>query len=431
MPADNSEGLSHKELHALVSGARPNDLSTRSDAVSVAARKIYSIVQDLERLVKKAEWEGESGEALRTWTKNFAKEGRALGDYATLVGSALFFASDGLSYAKKTMPEVKDGSQSEKDRQDALRVITRLNSYYSEAAKDVASPTRPNFPLLVVEDLPAPSPETPRKPIPGGVDRTSDQAGRNLSNNFGITEPEDGSERSNSRGGPADSQVQTELDSAGVVTDPRSASPSHAPTGTTGASPGPVAGTGPVGPVGGAPGLGAGRNTAPGAIGGPGAAGVPRQPAVAVARPGVLPAGSNGTGIHGGTARPVSAGPSPAGMPRGTVIGGQAPTTAGNAPTRGPVNGLMGGPAGRSPQAAGRAPGASGAAVGIGRGSAAPRGSAGMGAPPSQVAHGTRQTNRSTRRVRDESEPRPDYLTEEEETWYAGRRRTVPPVIDN
>ncbi|MCK1797193.1 hypothetical protein MTQ01_14420 [Streptomyces sp. XM4193] len=421
MPADNSEGLSHKELHALVAGARPDDISTRSDAVSVAARKIYTIVQDLERLVKKAEWEGESGEALRTWTKSFAKEGRALGDYATLVGSALFVASDGLSYAKKTMPDLKDGSQSEKDRQDALRVITRLNSYYSEAAKDVASPTRPNFSPLSGIEVPRPvGPiETSSTALNGQQTSTIAQSGAVVEGHErkqpeSVSSSEEPKQRAQDpAGGELDRGVRTELDSATV------SGPSRLPGSVL---PGPIGADVPasaapqtnVSPVAGiSPVSSGGRSGVPASAFNP----VPSQkPVTSPFGPGMTR--TPATGIHGGTARPVSNGPSQAGMPRGTVIGGSS-------------QGF--GPASQS-QATRRSlatePGrAVGGRSGVVSSMPSNRSSSNVPGPAGPPLSGRSNTPKQNTEARRGAADGPGYLKESVETWNRNNKKTVPPVI--
>lgn len=454
MPADNTEGLSHKELHALVSGARPGDLSTRGDSISVAARKIFEIVNDLDRLVKKAEWKGESGDALRTWARGFAKEGRQLGEFATLVSNALHNAGSGLSDAKTAMPKPKPGGHpstgegTEKDRQEALTVITRLNSYYREAAADVARPTRPNFtPLGGIEDPRLPEP--PRATSAVGGEQSSavlaQAPGVGGDATYGGTGPRPGpasppdvppSPSSRPEVDHQDRAVQTNLDSVAVDNQSRTSVPAAtSPTQSSSATVGsqgqgaPFAATAPVrGNASGSP-TGSGRLSAPGMPVGQRPASVPTA-----ASPLRTPQG----GVQGGTVRPAPTGPTQAGMPRGTVIGGEQRGN-GRPPVGAPHNfgAGSGRPAQTGPTTSRRLasdPGgvAGGSRSGVVNGQSASRtsgaaqGSASAQTPNAGRASTTRSNNDRNRRVSG-----PEYLRENRETWNRGKKKTVPPVIDS
>ncbi|MEV8627403.1 hypothetical protein [Streptomyces sp. NPDC051079] len=158
------------------------------------------------------------------------------------------------------------------------------------------------------------------------------------------------------------------------------------------------------------------------------------------------------TGITGGRAVPPTGGRPTGGLPRSTVIGteggvtGRGPMggggTMGHGGTGGQsgaaagrrlateTGGVVGGRAAQRPgQAAGRpfTPGGTGLVRG---GQSGPGGSgAGQGRP---VAGGVRGAAGQTGDGRDEERrgERPDYLTEDEETWQQGSRRVVPPVVD-
>ncbi|MFE1268911.1 hypothetical protein [Streptomyces sp. NPDC058758] len=136
-------------------------------------------------------------------------------------------------------------------------------------------------------------------------------------------------------------------------------------------------------------------------------------------RPGQQPAtgrtgGAKSNPITGGTPQRTAAGSTGSRIPKGTVVGSEGP-------------------------AAGRATGArpsQAGVVGANNGKAAPR-PAGRGTPSSNGVVGTprgmggRGTQRPDRDEQDrEGSSRPDYLTEDEETWTNRRRGAVPPVID-
>ncbi|MFF8954565.1 hypothetical protein [Streptomyces sp. NPDC014894] len=188
----------------------------------------------------------------------------------------------------------------------------------------------------------------------------------------------------------------------------------------------PAAGrAGAAGGVGGQPPM-AGRAGAAGQAGMPGMAG----------RAGGGPVGGAGAGrangIVGGTPQRAAGGSAAPRIPRGTVIGGES--TAGGRPAaaRPSRSGVIGaGPANGSARPAGRGTPSANGIVGTPRsGGTAPR----PGASGGFTAGGAGLVGRQSRQQSEEEQERsgsarPEYLTEDEETW-AVRRRVVPPVID-
>ncbi|GGR69770.1 hypothetical protein GCM10010252_04810 [Streptomyces aureoverticillatus] len=136
--------------------------------------------------------------------------------------------------------------------------------------------------------------------------------------------------------------------------------------------------------------------------------------------------------VVGGTPRVPPASPPAGRMPGGPGIVGGCPTPS---VPGGPIGGMpRGAVAGGSP--AGTGPGGSGAGRGAAAGQrpmGAPNGIAG-GQPRRQasmrgaVPPNTTQPSRSRRD--EERDGRPDYLTEDQETWRPDGRRVVPPVVD-
>lgn len=125
-------------------------------------------------------------------------------------------------------------------------------------------------------------------------------------------------------------------------------------------------------------------------------------------------AGGKANPIMGGTQQRPTGGNTGSRIPRGTVVGSEGPAagrTAGARPSQAGVVGANNAKA--APRPAGRGTPSSNGVVGT------PRGMAGRG---------------SQRPDRDEQDrdgsSRPDYLTEDEETWTNRRRGAVPPVID-
>ncbi|MGY3339105.1 hypothetical protein ACVW0K_005204 [Streptomyces filamentosus] len=118
--------------------------------------------------------------------------------------------------------------------------------------------------------------------------------------------------------------------------------------------------------------------------------------------------------IVGGTQQRTTSGNTGPRIPRGTVVGGETPAAGRTAGARPSQAGVVGANNGKGPQCpAGRGTPSSNGVVG------SPRGTAGRG------------NQRPDRDEEDrERSSRPDYLTEDEETWTNRRRGAVPPVID-
>ncbi|WP_336323822.1 hypothetical protein [Streptomyces lavendofoliae] len=200
-----------------------------------------------------------------------------------------------------------------------------------------------------------------------------------------------------------------------------------APTGGPAASAGRSGATaGRPGPMG--TGTGAGR---PGVVGGTGqspVAGRPGMPGQPVAgRPGSAstPRTGHSNGIVGGTPQRTTNGATGARLPRATVIGAEGATTGRSSIGRPSQAGVIGpnqGAGGSRPTGRGT-PSVNGV-VGTARG--AVTGSAGR---PLAGGRGGQGQPRDEDRERTRTN-RPDYLTEDEETWAAKRRGAVPPVID-
>ncbi|GAA2798572.1 hypothetical protein [Streptomyces showdoensis] len=199
------------------------------------------------------------------------------------------------------------------------------------------------------------------------------------------------------------------------------------------------------------------RGTVPPSFGGGGGKTIPGGRGVTgpvLTGPGGTAAGRmpRDSGITGGRAVPPSGGRPTGGIPRSTVIGaeggvtgrgpmgggamgpggtagGQGGTAAGRR-LASETGGVVGGRAAQRPgQTAGRpfTPGGTGLVRGGQSGSGGP--GAGQGRP---IAGGMHGAGARTGDSRDEERrgERPDYLTEDEETWQQRSRRVVPPVVD-
>ncbi|WP_432152324.1 hypothetical protein [Streptomyces sp. bgisy029] len=384
----------------------------------------------------------------------------------------------------ETNPQYAAALTVEKNRQEAINQINRLASYYAVSEEVLAGQEPPRFDKQLGIDVPrpqgrregtpaegaprgadglgnAPVPSPPVRVATGGLETTAPSNGRNLGEDLG----------------PApvlDKNTFTEINSVATPT---------APTMTTGTAPTPSATGGsvpvnaPAPPM--APSFGtrgsAGSSRATGSLAVPrsatqtgaglgkaastgasatarGATGTP------VGRPSPMTGGPSATGrsvggaqlptagqsgvmggrpmpAHGGTAAPTGArtgqgngivGGTPLratsgaagtggarGVPRGTVIGG--PGTSGSAPRSGqrgaPVSGANG-------------------VVGAPRGTSG-SGSKGFTAGGAGLVRGPAGRRKNDRKDEENTgSARPDYLTEDEETWAARRRGAVPPVVE-
>ncbi|MFD4371638.1 hypothetical protein [Streptomyces sp. NPDC058486] len=230
-------------------------------------------------------------------------------------------------------------------------------------------------------------------------------------------------------GGPRTATGRTGLGRTGPTSSPavgRSGGPNTSPTmgrsGNPTGSPATGRTNGPMGRAGGPPSNAqsaqAGRATPQ--TGRAGGAGQPvtgrgSQPATGRAnQPVTGRAGGRSNPIMGGTPQRTTGGTTGSRIPRGTVVGSEgaaAGRTAGARPSQSGVVGANNAKA--TPRPAGRGTPSSNGVVGT------PRGMGGRG------------TQRPGREEQEsEGSSRPDYLTEDEETWNNRRRGAVPPVID-
>lgn len=381
-------------------------------------------------------------------------------------------------------PAYADAVKTERDRQEAINQVNRLASYYAVSGDTLAANEPPTFDTMLKADVPPPArrhdPEPsqsatgagavlPRQPTPQSAPASTD---------YGVTGGTTWGDDLGSVTRLPDRSTSMEIDS--VATPP---APSTAPN----TAPVPVANSGPSTPSGPVPPMTSGLPT-PVRGGTPrptGASSTPRVSgpgAATVGRPGVSGNGPATAGRPGVIGRPGPVGNGPVTPGRAGTVGsagtaGQTPpagrpgttgpSTVGRTGTTPPNNiptGRAGGIVGGTPQRA--APGAAGSRLPRGtvigsEGTAPGRNSTGRGshpgAPSPNGVVGTPRSNTSgsrpgagsftqggaglvrgpaTGRPSEHEErertvaQRPDYLTEDEETWAARRRGAVPPVVE-
>jgi hypothetical protein len=185
-----------------------------------------------------------------------------------------------------------------------------------------------------------------------------------------------------------------------------------------------------------------GRSGGPGGqrqgTGGQRGPGGPRTQSPVVGRPsgpGQPAAGRTSTGPNAGRSNPIvggnqqrsQSGNTGSRIPKGTVVGGEGPAAGRPSAARPSQAGVVGANSGnKAARSVGSGTPSTNGIVGT------PRGAAGSGS--GRVAGASMGGRGSQRPARDEQDregsSRPDYLTEDEETWANRRRGAVPPVID-
>uniref|UniRef100_A0AAU3GTA4 WXG100 family type VII secretion target n=1 Tax=Streptomyces sp. NBC_01401 TaxID=2903854 RepID=A0AAU3GTA4_9ACTN len=380
-------------------------------------------------------------------------------------------------------PEYAAAVKVEKDRQEAINQANRLASYYAVSEETLAGQEPPRFDKKLDVDMPRPQgyrleTETPASGASGGSGSSgggvSESATRHsTSSGQGSAVNSNGYETPAAVEPVLDKNTSVEINSVAPppppVTTPSTPStpPTTGPT-APGGGPTSLMLPGPVNPMakGSSRGL-QGMPNAPRTIsqtgnsgtrsgGGPATNGRSQPP---MGRPSSMQGGSSSgtTGRAGGGTQSPNAG-------RSGITGGRpTPTNRAGTPGATSPRGGRGGIVGGTPQRAVPGAGASGGARGVPRGTVIGAGGAnnaarpaGRGTPSTKGVVGTPRggavrpgagakgfTSGGAGLVRgpagrkdsgdedqDDGTQRPDYLTEDRETWEAGRRGSAPPVIE-
>ncbi|MDX3849092.1 hypothetical protein [Streptomyces sp. AK02-01A] len=468
------ESHTHQEMLGMLAAANPDTLKDHADQLTDAAKTINDIGEDLKTYITSVPWEGEAGKALEAWGEQTWKATLKLGEYSAIGGTWMGNAAQTLREVKANLPKMDAAAQDNLEAAmkyhndpDSMSIArdarSKLNEDHAEAVQQMNKLAQSySFSSFVIGAVDPPTfPPPPESFVPQGkiYDSSAESwssrgnGGGGATGN-GYTESGHQVSKETRNNPPAVTQPQPQLSTHspdrpvhmeidGVATlPPTQLPPATTPNGAppTGRPDGTV-----LPPVGMIPPVTAGGSGAPVAGGGR-PAGFVRPPAPSgQGLSGGGPAGRmpRDSGIVGGRPVPQNSGRPAGGLPRGTVVGGEG--TTGRPPmTGGRAGGPMGGPGGGQGIAGGRRlagetggpvggrgqqPGAAGARPFTPGGSGLVRGGAGSG----QAGRGGMMppSNRSARRRReDENGERPDYLTEDEETWQQGSRRIVPPVID-
>ncbi|MFI7288991.1 hypothetical protein ACIBRY_20430 [Streptomyces anulatus] len=382
----------------------------------------------------------------------------------------------------ETNPQYAAALEVEKNRQEAINQVNRLASYYSVSEEVLAGQEPPRFEESLGIRMPRPNDDGRPSPVSGASSGSAETLDRPAVPNASVR---------STAGDPApvgavnrpqgevlgsaplpDKSTATEINSVAPPQAPTtvaatpplpSPTPTAGPTGmppttvpphfmnTTQGNPSRTAGP-PTQRMANQTGLGVGKAQPTG--GGPVAKGPGGGPPVG--RPSPMGGGGSSTsrppagpqspitGRSTGTGgRPVTGqgGTSTVGGPRGggrTGIVGGTPQSAPQGRAAGGASGQRGVIGGRGAAAATSRPGGrpaqtSGASGVVG----APRKAAGAGSNAkgftsggAGLVRGPAGRQKAGREDDDNGSTRPDYLTEDEETWNAGRRGAVPPVVE-
>ncbi|MEU2292799.1 hypothetical protein ACFY9H_23820 [Streptomyces bacillaris] len=486
------EGHDLNAIIDLVENSNPADLENAGEALWKARDAIRSAAKELGDHIDGVDWQGESGEAFRKWGKGLANHATKLSDFADAAGTQITVAGTGLASVRNSMPprdrrmiqtDVDDilfpartetnpvyaeAIAVEKNRQEAINQINRLASYYAVSEEVLAAQEPPRFDQRLGIDMPRPEGAS-SNPAPSRLSSTGSEelssSGAAPSAPARASGAEGGAVPSTNRPVPdhvlgsapvLDKSTSTEINSVMTPTAPQaltSTSPSPPVTNTPGpvnaptppvptsfgnpVQPGPSRATGPVG---GTPravnqvGANLGKPSPTGA--GPTASGGTGTP---VGRPSPMASGPSATGRFGGGAQPPMAGQS--GVVGGRPTAAHGGTAAPGSSRAGYGNGIVGG----TPQRAVSGTSGTGGTRGVPRGTVigAPgangstsRGASGSGAKGFTAGGTGLVRGPAGRRKNDRKDEentgstRPDYLTEDEETWAARRRGAVPPVVE-
>ncbi|MEU9774062.1 hypothetical protein [Streptomyces sp. NPDC047968] len=482
------EAQTHDALLAMIKGANSESAAQLAQRLSKASSVITRVGEGMKAHMTRVVWQGEGGESFRDWGHKAVMATLELGGYTQNAADVFEEVATALAHAKAAVPP-RDGAAEAREESarellhaarkdpgsgnaevDALKMLTgaqtaqehrrleaadqlrKLGQTYTHSGERIQSMPLPEFPPPPGEFVP---PETAR--VDGeerfGAAQASSGSSALRSASASAGETELGSAGSTSgtstaprSGSPVERLVEapsvsTRLDSVGTLPPPTTAGPGPAPA----PSPSPVRSEGFPPLLGGAPPLTAGP------VGGPTQG---RAAASGRSLPGTgqlyggtgRPTGGT-PGIVGGRPMPPAPGRAAGGIPRGLVVGGEqqamgraplgqgaagaggraaaspAATGAGGRRVAGETGGVMGGRPSQPGAAVGRAAGATGAGPSRSSSTGNARPSVGAGGVPPRGRKNEHTEERDKRK-------RPDYLTEDEETWLSDNRRVVPPVID-
>ncbi|MEV5141130.1 hypothetical protein AB0K71_22845 [Streptomyces syringium] len=120
MITSDFESQSHEQLRAMIESADPAATRALGDRLKTAGVAIGKIGEDLRTYMSHVNWEGEAGDAFRTWGANMVNATTRLGEFSDKAGTWMGHAAETLSTVKSAMPEYSATSKA------------TLNSYLSQ-----------------------------------------------------------------------------------------------------------------------------------------------------------------------------------------------------------------------------------------------------------------------------------------------------------
>ncbi|MFJ3931911.1 hypothetical protein [Streptomyces sp. NPDC090029] len=479
------EAQTHDALLAMIKGANSESAAELAQRLSKASSVITRVGEGMKAHMTRVVWQGEGGESFRDWGHKAVMATLELGGYTQKAADVFEEVATALAHAKAAVPP-RDGAAEAREESarellhaarkdpgsgnaevDALKMLTgaqtaqehrrleaadqlrKLGQTYTHSGQRIQSMPLPEFPPPPGEFVPEAQylhQESHRNEVSysaGGASALRAAPASVGEAELGSAGSSSGASSAPRTGSPAERLVEapsvsTRLDSVGTLPPPTTAGPGPAPA----PGPSPVRSEGFPPLLGGAPPLTAGP------VGGP-----TQGRAAASGRS--LPGTGGGTGrptggtpgIVGGRPMPPAPGRAAGGIPRGLVVGGEqqamgraplgqgaagaggrapaspAATGTGGRRVAGETGGVMGGRPSQPGAAVGRTAGATGTGPSRSSSTGNARPSVGAGGVPPQGRKNERTEERDKRK-------RPDYLTEDEETWLSDNRRVVPPVID-
>ncbi|MDF0375370.1 hypothetical protein OM788_005304 [Streptomyces sp. KA12] len=142
------------------------------------------------------------------------------------------------------------------------------------------------------------------------------------------------------------------------------------------------------------------------------------------------PRAGRASGIVGGTPQRAGTPGGTRGVPRGTVIGSGSASRASGPTGAAGQRGVVGNATNATSRPSGRGTPSTKGVVGTPRGAGGAAGGKGFTSGGAGLVRGPAGRKDSKDEDQDEGTQRPDYLTEDRETWDAGRRGVSPPVIE-
>ncbi|WP_457516531.1 WXG100 family type VII secretion target [Streptomyces sp. TE33382] len=459
--------MSHEQMLAWLDQANSGAVQGAADRLLSAATEIRKIAEDLKIRPQMVEWKGEGADAFRTWSADLANSTLRLGDYSEGASKWLARASDAIATAQVAIPRTHAGAAAnlaaakearndpdasavareaadtliankEANRQEAAAQMRKLAESYAFSSSQMKGMEKPAFP---------PPPAAIAPPVDkvlgeggeegrgarlgaavGGLGSVPGPQAQSIGDLGGVTAPPTSVDVVGAPVRPTVAQpVDMGIDSVATLPDPSTLPPTTTPSVPSPGRPETGLPTSPtvfpnVGPVAPPTTSGGGRGLPKGIR--------PPMPPVGptnVNGPGVRPPGPS---IVGGRQVPQNPGRPMGGLPRSPVIGNEGTHAGRGAMGHGPAMGGTGG--GQSGIVGGRRLASeTGGMVGgrpqqPGQAKARPFTPGGTGLVRGSAAASQRPGDSR----RDENGSRPDYLTEDEETWQQGGRRIGPPVID-